>query len=408
MMIAVAGLVWAALFVRYGGGFKDALRYGAPSSTSMNKVMQEDIYSLKRLSKSWVDKLPAGLQTYNIVQGAENMPRIVQASIDPLDVHVGNIQTLSLIVQDPNKITSVIAKIQTDHGVRELPLSLVSPDAVSEVLPAQYVLNKKNQLVPFERAESLFNVAYAALELPSLKYEAKWKVEDTHDAKYKTTFVVRDSKGRENSVTLTWSDACLIPYAGAWNITSNGGACSLFGVDGVEQGNATIQTYTLTLNAGATFAYNSTYSITMTSGAIAIANTAQIKQTNIWARDLDSDTWLSSDTWLAQDALPAGYARRGSKSQYDCDDSDVNAYPGSQTTVPQAKDMNCDGSIDDATGAGCYVQFAGCFGGVWNSGSAPGCGSVAAWTACDWLWNGSAYFCSYPIIGGGNTTEYCI
>jgi hypothetical protein len=268
--------------------------------------------------------LPDGPETYRISQRSTVSPRIIQATIDPPDVHVGDKQTLTVVVQGDTKIAFVKAQIQTDHGTTTLVLGLVGPVADAELTPERWVLDSSNHLVQNDHGStvaSLGSVAHAA-EAPNLKYETSWTVEDTHDTRYHTTFVVRDSAGRENSVTLAWSDACGIPAGGNWSLSSNG-PCTISSVDGVDAGNATIDSYTLTLNS--TFAYNPGQSISVTSGAIAMGSGGQLKQTYLWVHDADGDGYPGPDQ-LAQDTNPSGYSRRSGGNPIDCDDANANFY----------------------------------------------------------------------------------
>jgi hypothetical protein len=267
--------------------------------------------------------LPEGKETFQIAQAAEIMPRIIEATIDPPDVHVGDKQTLSIIVQDPSKITSVEAHIETDHGVKILPLDLIGEVAETDLMPQRFAVAKGGNLVAVNPSEksNIENIAVAA-DAPKLKYEGSWIVKDTHDTRYHTIFVVKDADGNENSITLAWSDACSIPLSGTWYLDSNGN-CTLSSVDGVEAGNANIVTYTLTLNAGATFVINPNQSLVITSGAIALSSTGQIKQTYLWQMDFDNDGWPGDSTQVAQDTNPGSSNRRSdlSSATVDCNDS---------------------------------------------------------------------------------------
>src|ERR1035437_6598948 len=77
--------------------------------------------------------IPQGSQTYQIMQAASAIPRIVQATVNPVNVHVGDTQTLILTISDPDPITSVVATIRTDNETTTVPLSLVGPAALNDV-----------------------------------------------------------------------------------------------------------------------------------------------------------------------------------------------------------------------------------------------------------------------------------
>ena len=170
-------------------------------------------------------------------------------------------------------------------------------------------------------------------------------VDDVHDAKYYTTFVAQ-SGGDESRVTLAWSDACSIPAGGSWSLSSHGN-CTISAKDGVDNGNATINTNTLTLNAD--FAVNSGRTLTITSGGtIALCASCKILFTNIWQTDQDADTFPLNATMSLQDTAPTNGKRRNTLAiPLDCDDTDADVKP-TQTSyfTTQAGgggyDYNCD------------------------------------------------------------------
>lgn len=270
--------------------------------------------------------LPSGPDTYRISQRSTVSPRIIQATIDPPDVHVGNKQTLTVVVQGDTSISFVEAQIETDHGTKTVLLGLVGPVADADLAPERWIVDGSNHLVLNDHqspsAASLASVANAA-DAPNLKYQGGWTVEDTHNTKYHTKFIVRDAAGRENSITLAWSDACGVPAGGNWSLSSNGN-CTISSVDGVDGGNATIDGgATLTLNS--TFAYNPGQSISVTSGAIAIGSGGALQQTYLWVHDTDGDGY-PGPTQLAQDTNPGGWQRRYVGNPFDCDDSNASVY----------------------------------------------------------------------------------
>jgi hypothetical protein len=269
-------------------------------------------------------KVPQGSETYAITQPADVLPRIVQATIDPPDVHVGMTQHLSIVIQDPGEVTSVEADIETDHGTVKLPLTLVGPVAQAELVPQRYYVDGAHRLALGDPEKTGKNIAYAAA--PKMKYAADWIVRDTHDTKYHTTFVVKDAQGRKNSITLAWSDACSIPVGGAWNL-ANYGNCTISATDGVDNGAATIATYTLSISNPAVFAWNSGQSITISSGAIAVAVGASLVQTNLWMIDTDNDGHPDDGTMYAQSGAPTSGRRR-----YVLTDASPDCSPGDGST----------------------------------------------------------------------------
>jgi len=171
-------------------------------------------------------------------------------------------------------------------------------------------------------------------------YFGIWKVHSTHSKTYQTIFTARNNKGEQNSITLAWSDACSPPNGGNWTLDGN---CTISGVNGVDNGNFTVDGgYTLTIQNGATFAWNSGKSITITNGSIVINAGGQSKQTNLWMTDADGDTYaLSGASQYAQDSTPANCVRRNTiiQGKYDCDDNNASIYPGA---VCRATTGGCD------------------------------------------------------------------
>lgn len=350
LSVAGMGLVIAALII--GWGVQRRPQPPAPEKGSAAAIKETPSARHKLV-------IPPSPATYQIVEAAEVLPKIVQATIDPTDVHVGDTQRFTVIVEDPAQITSVVARIETDHGTHAVDLRSAG-EAAAEILAPRYeVLGHKVAFLDGGKQRAA-NIAEAAGGSP-LRYTGEWKVVDTHDTTYRTTFVAKDAADRENSVTITWSDACGIPNSGDWSLSSNGN-CALSGVDGVDNGNATINgtspNNTLTLNNGATFAYNSGKQISVTTGNIAVASGAQISETNLWKYDYDTDTYPSS-TQRAQSSQPsgnnqsgqAGWARRYTRpSPDDCNDTNSSAFPGQTAyfsgpaTSGSDYDYNCNGA----------------------------------------------------------------
>jgi hypothetical protein len=317
-------------------------------------------------------KLPSGSETYRISQSGTVMPKIVQATIDPPDVHVGNIQKLTVVVQDATSISFVEAQIETDHGTKTLMLGLVGPVADAELVPERYVVDSSNHLVSNDHqstwaSASLGSVAHAA-GAPNLKYETSWTVEDTHNTKYHTKFIVTDTAGKTNSITLAWSDACGIPTGGNWSLSSNGN-CTISATDGVDGGNATIDTYTLTLNS--TFAYNPGQSISVTTGAIAIGSGGQLQKTYLWVADLDGDGYPNS-AQQAQDTIPGfqWHHRYLGNFADDCNDGNANVYQNVNTgtdvdqdgyIIESGKSANCVGASTVINGLTYYKNTSGSY-----------------------------------------------
>ena len=194
-------------------------------------------------------------------------------------------------------------------------------------------------------------------------------VSDTHNIVYHTTFAAKDAEGGNDSVTLAWSDACNIPQSGTWNISSYGN-CTESSLDGVQSGNVTISTYTLTLNAQ--FAFTPGNTVTINSGGkIAIGGGGSLKKGYLYYQtsstycagvnplyfntasswsgySLSSGVTLSlSQNWWpnvgtgegANDVSPTVSCSQptGYVNNNNCDDSDPSVYPG-QTAFFTAAD----------------------------------------------------------------------
>lgn len=261
--------------------------------------------------------IPSGLQVYQVSQAAEVWPKILQATIDPPDVHVGDTQKLSVIVEDSIPVTSVEAQIRTDNETITLPLTLAGPVSKGELAPAKYAVDNDNRLVILDGAKdaasNIPNTAFAA-DLQKLRYEGQWVVRDTHNTYYHTTFTAKDEAGKSSSITLAWSDLCGLPNGGDATISS---VCTISGVtDGVDNGNLTVaSSVTLSFSGvGGVLAFNSGFHITINSGgSIVICSGCSIQKTNLWVIDQDRDGYASGTAQYAQNSssgLPTGAVRR--------------------------------------------------------------------------------------------------
>jgi hypothetical protein len=246
--------------------------------------------------------------------------KIIGATISPYDVHPGEQQNLTVVVQGPEPLL-VWATTQTDTQNRTFGFAKM------------YTVDWGDALEHY--------------------YFSSWNVNDTHSEIYNTTFFVMFPDGTILNSTVVWTDLCSIPINGAWTI---GAACTITTtVEGVDNGNATISGgYTLAVSgASARFVFNPGKKITI-SGAnskITVGSGGKVLQTYLWGKNSDGDGYIS--TYLAQDTSPGGsYARKYTLggSEGDCCDSDANAYPGQSSwftttrTTCGGYDFNCDGS----------------------------------------------------------------
>lgn len=228
-------------------------------------------------------------QTYHI-QSDDKYPKFTNAVIDPLDVKVGDAQKMIVKLEDSSGIDWVKAEIEHDAGIDKINLKLT------------------------EEKNTYFGI---------------WEVHSTHSKTYYTTFIAQNKEGKQNSITLAWSDPCSPPNGGDWTLDGN---CMVSEVNGVDNGNFIVAGgYTLTIQNGATFAWNDGKSITITNGSIVINSGGQLKKTDLWMTDADGDTYAPSGaSQSAQDSAPGNAARRNTivQGKYDCDDGDASIYPG--------------------------------------------------------------------------------
>lgn len=311
--------------------------------------------------------IPTGSQTYKISEPAEAWPKILQATINPPDVHVGDIQRLSIVVQSDLPLEYVEARIQTDHGTTTLRLALAGPTTAAQIVPDRYGVASDRHLVfldasasPTKDTKPAFypEIAHAADSAP-VTYTGHWTVKDTHDTYYRTVFAVKDASHPENTVTLAWSDACGIPTTGAWTMSTS---CTISSIDGVEEGNATLNSGTLTLNAD--FGFSN--SLIVSGGTIAVSTGSSLIQGYRWVTDNDADgvSPAGFSTVLAANQ-PAGYSRRAYTGTGDCNDGDAGVW------------QNLTGHLDaDGDGYGAVSGQSVC------SGDSPPAPYVADNTDC--------------------------
>lgn len=383
-------------------------------------------------------------ETFSVTENASVWPKIYQAVIDPPDVHVGDTQNLGIVVQAEagQKIASVVAEIETDKDTVKLPLALQGETAEADIRPNPYYVDMQSQLAIRTAAEmqniaSLgANVAKAASS-PKYTYSDSWVVRDTHDTKYHTTFIVTDSSGRINKLTLAWSDACGIPTGGNWTISA---ACALAFNDGVDNGSVTISGgWTLTINSNVSFNFNPGQTITVAAGSSIVlgSGTSQIAKKYILYTDGDGDRYAPSGSTqtFSDSASISGYTRRynllgGYFAPVDCYDSNAAAKPGQILWYTTSRgdasyDYNCDSvqtkgytaSAGTGNGAGrCYDYSAACYqqsgtaGWIAYPGSAPdggagavpACGSTGHYIIAGGTYGGTGVFgCASPLPGSG-------
>lgn len=314
--------------------------------------------------------IPQGSETYQIMQAAAVMPKIIQATVDPVNVHVGDTQTLTVIVSDPNPITSVVASVHTDNGTTTIPLALVGPAALNDVIPQKYFVNAQNQMAfagPENSAgNATGNIAQAAEG--NEKYSATWTVKDTHVARYYTIFTASDAKGNVNSARIDWTDAVCSwngnnNYGGGtWdaNSTYGSGGCTFLTneTDGVENGNVTIDA-PMTLVSGSDLIFNSGYSITLSgSGQLSIQSGAEIQQSDMycgpstWSTSFNNGTDAVLRSSLSSNVFPGQTAYFLSPTLTNYGSNTWNYNCGATVNTSVSGSANCQGG-SGTNGNGC-------------------------------------------------------
>lgn len=258
----------------------------------------------------------AGASESFTFSGGSGTPVFRHADIQPRDVKVGDIQTVTAEVEDPDGITELKTETVLDHSTK---IKFMDP------------------------------IEGAAAGCTSCKWRVTWEVNDTSTRTYHTVLTAKNSKGETNSVTLAWTDPCSPSNGGDWTLDGN---CTFSGTGGVDEGNFTgASGYTVTISAGGTFAVNKGYSFDPGKASIALGSGAQIVFTNLWIKDADGDGYAPSATdQSAADTAPANYVNRATiTGTDDCYDSNSTAKSGTTTFYSTDRgdgsyDYNCDNS----------------------------------------------------------------
>lgn len=336
-ILAVAALV--VLFVWY----KPALLPGEVAAPDDGAAENAVLDSSAEISGREII-IPSGRQEYQVMQTEDRWPKILEAVIDPPDVHVGDTQRLEIVVQSRAPISKVEAHIETDNDTVVLPLELVGEVSDAELLPQRYAVLDNGAVVILSKEDKQYGanrtkIAHAQEQplgvvdeeepnLPKLKYAGEWVVRDTHETTYHTTFVVKDVSGNENSITIAWTDFCGIPTFGGGPISI--GNCTVSALEGVSGGTATI-TGTLTLDAP--FTWDPGLSIVLSGSGNIILNSASayLTQAYLFLPDTDNDfvqgTLSSTSLTTSTSVGIAGKIRRvNASSVNDCNDNNAFIY----------------------------------------------------------------------------------
>jgi hypothetical protein len=358
-------------------------------------------------AKVYTPHPPHGSVTYQIAQAATQLPGFVQATIDPVDVSVGQVQHFTIVTDDPNPIVSVVAQITTDHKVLTVPLVSQGAPSVSMLVPRTITVNSDNQLALITpgqggaNADAInvkkgANVANAATANET-KFTGQWTVEDTHTARYKTIFTAKDSAGNINSVTVDWTDplcsftsvnnysagtstissGCTMPYSSTPDGVSN--------VDGPEHGNLLISSgATLTISSSTTLVINGGYNLSFSGGgAVLVASGAQIVfGQDMCGTDNDGDGYIAGANWSTSCSGMVSRVNLAVGGFSDCNDTNANVHPGQTAmfSTPTTTDLgantydyNCDGVVSYKYGPSTVIGNQSCAG----SDNCPGDGNCA-------------------------------
>ncbi len=286
-------------------------------------------------------RLPVGQRIYSIAQAADVWPRLTEARIDPVDTHVGQIQTIEVTVESRQEVDRVYARITTDSKVFDLPLIYVRDVAADDSHAERFAL--------LDRAEqSGTAVANAQENVTRALYRGSWTVHDVHDTTYEMLIGAEAGEDR-SSVTLNWTDACGIPMGGSHTISS---PCTISAPDGVDNGNLTLSS-SLTLDAN--FAFNSGSSFALSgSGSMALCASCQLIKTNIYMIDQDADNYPASMQMYLQSSAPANGRRRYLlQTTVDCNDANASLNVSCATNF--WPDADSDGYFSVSSATSCPV-----------------------------------------------------
>jgi len=305
--------------------------------------------------------LAQGRQVYYI-SASHSSPQMMEAVIDPLDVKVGDTQIMSITIRDTYPIQLVEAKVETDTGIKTYTLSLIEGTDTDG------------------------------------RWQGSWTVHDTHSATYRTTFKATNTNNETSSVTLTWTDACVPGPGDDWYLD---GICGVSGVNGVDNGDFYVvpgsdpeNPYAITIQANTTFVWNPGKSIYLQGGSIVINSTGELRQTNLWMTDADSDSYPANLTQYAQDDAPTNGRRRNlmlTISSVDYNDNSAIVYPG------QCCNGGC--SINNSNGT-CGARDAGETGCTGSTGSPT---NLAACQRCNGSSLTSVNISTFDDSEGSNT-----
>jgi len=371
IIIVFAFFVLALVIILISASFKS--RSNLKNQPKFEKEnLESKVELINRQGEKW-GPLPEGKMEFTISNSKSKIVKFIQGEINPPDVHVGDLQKFKIAVVSPHGIKSVLAKIETDNGVKELELKKTGVLAQSDLLfnPIQVQGDKVLAMTDAKTLEkketsSLVAVASASAGEPEI-FEGEWVVQDTHNIYYHTTFIATDNNNNSNELVLAWSDLCGIPNSGASSFSLVADCTVSAGqIDGFDNGNLNLNGRQLTL-IGGTIAFNPGKSVIINGGSIVFSG-GSLEKKYMYIEDKDNDGYAKNggeivlkDTATATTTGVNGLARRRyTVSGTDCYDDNANAYPGQTAYFATDRgdgsfDYNCDGN-SNYEGLGC-VSF---------------------------------------------------
>jgi hypothetical protein len=438
----VLGVALAIVVVVLGGiswsWHASAPTIAQPSGNNVPAVATVPVASSTALTKTYTPQIPNGSVTFQVAQAAAQLPGFVQATIDPANAAVGQVQHFVIVTNDSNPVTSVVAEITTDHKTVTVPLVSQGAPAVSILVPHTVTVDASDRLALLASAagdtggdlgaaniDQGQHVANAATANDT-EFTGQWTVEDTHTARYTTTFVAKDSAGNTNSVTLGWTDP-LCPFSNSNNYSGGtstvSSSCTMpsntagvSAVDGPENGNLVVSGggTSLTISNGASLVINSGYGISFSGGAsLLIVSGGQILLgQDMCGTDNDGDGYIAQNGWVATTTCGAMTSRvniSSTDSFGDCNDNNPNVNPG-QTAyfgTPTTTNINSSTGLYDGGGevnfnynCGPTVTEYYTATTTMQCGSTPGCSGSSY--SCNNTQSGSAGWgtvLGYPVLG---------
>jgi hypothetical protein len=212
-------------------------------------------------------------EIFRVLSDSPRFPKFIAIFIEPKDIKPGKIQKITLQIEDPSGIESVLTETEIGNKTIRIPLKLINGDDQSGYWTNAWILPK-----------------------------ADFK-------KYKTKISATNKNGNTNTIALAWSDECKTPLGGDWIVNFD---CSISSTSGADNGDINFENdSTLTIKSGGVLVFNPERKINLSNGKIVIEENSHIKQTYIWITDADGDNYAPSGYKSAfQDSRPQGYSRR--------------------------------------------------------------------------------------------------